>query len=106
VYAVLKYHVENGIPNLYSLHSWLSAATVSLYVLQWAADFLAFFFPGTSLATRRSAVSWHAVANLLVFALAVVTMQLGFLEKLTFLNAPPLRLLVNFTTLIVFLLGT
>jgi cytochrome b-561 len=112
-YAVVKYHVESGIPNLYSLHSWLGAATVSLYALQWAAGFLAFFFPGASPATRRSAVPWHAVAGLLVFALAVATAQLGFLEKLTFLQAPPLRLpkygaealLVNFTALVVLLLG-
>jgi cytochrome b-561 len=72
VYAVLKYHVESGIPNLCSLHSWFGTATISLYALQWVAGFLAFFL-GASPATRRSAVPWHAVAGLLVFALAVAT---------------------------------
>ncbi|KAL6885828.1 hypothetical protein ACP4OV_010089 [Aristida adscensionis] len=113
VYAVFKFHVESGIPNLYSLHSWLGVATVSLYGLQWLAGFLAFVFPGAPRAARRAALPWHALAGLLVFALAVGTAQLGFLEKLTFLQGPPLRLpkygaealLVNFTAVVVLLLG-
>lgn len=114
VYAVFKFHAEAGIPNLYSLHAWLGVATVTLYALQWLAGFLAFFFPGAAPETRRSAVPWHAVLGLLVFALAVGNAQLGFLEKLTFLQSLPARpvgkygaeaLLVNFTAVIVLLLG-
>uniref|UniRef100_N1R1H4 Cytochrome b561 n=1 Tax=Aegilops tauschii TaxID=37682 RepID=N1R1H4_AEGTA len=80
----------------------------------WLAGFLAFFFPGAAPETRRSAVPWHAVLGLLVFALAVGNAQLGFLEKLTFLQSPPARLvgkygaealLINFTAVIVLLLG-
>ena len=113
IYAVFKYHAEADIPNLYSLHSWIGIATISLYALHWLLAFLTFFFPGASHDTRRSAVPWHALLGLLVFALAVGNAQLGFLEKLTFLQAPPLRLsrygaealLVNFTALVVLLLG-
>ncbi|CAO2164789.1 unnamed protein product [Urochloa humidicola] len=113
VYAVFKFHVESGIPNLYSLHSWVGLAAISLYAAQWAAGFLAFFFPGASQHTRRRALPWHAASGLLVFALAVAAAQLGFLEKLTFLQGPPLRLpkygaealLVNFTAIVVLLLG-
>lgn len=113
LYAVFRFHQDSGIPNLYSLHSWLGIATVSLYALQWLAGFLAFLFPGAPPATRRAAVPWHALLGLIIFALAVATAQLGFLEKLTFLQAPPLRLprygtealLVNFTAVVVLLLG-
>ncbi|CAM0910647.1 unnamed protein product [Alopecurus aequalis] len=113
LYAVFKYHAEASIPNLYSLHSWLGIATVALYTVQWLAGFLTFFFPGAAPETRRSTVPWHAVLGLLVFALAVGTTHLGFLEKLTFLQAMPLRLakygaealLVNFTAIVVLLLG-
>ncbi|MCP6508272.1 hypothetical protein NL478_26255, partial [Klebsiella pneumoniae] len=91
VYAVFKFHVESGIPNLYTLHSWIGIATISLYAIQWLAGFLAFFFPGAAPATRRSAVPWHAVLGLLVFSLAVGNAQLGFLEKLTFLQGTPAR---------------
>jgi cytochrome b-561 len=113
VYAVFKFHVESGIPNLYSLHSWLGIFTISLYAIQWLTGFLTFFFPGACRTTRRAAVPWHALFGLLAFVLAVCTAQLGFLEKLTFLQAPPLRLpkygpeavLVNFTAVVVLLLG-
>ncbi|KAF8647449.1 hypothetical protein HU200_065359 [Digitaria exilis] len=113
VYAVFKFHGEAGIPNLYSLHSWVGLATIALYALHWSAAFLAFFFPGASPATRRRAIPWHAVVGLLLFALAVATAQLGFLEKLTFLQAPPLRLpkygaealLVNVAAVVVLLFG-
>uniref|UniRef100_J3MPI8 Cytochrome b561 domain-containing protein n=2 Tax=Oryza brachyantha TaxID=4533 RepID=J3MPI8_ORYBR len=113
IYAVFKYHAEAGIPNLYSLHSWIGIATISLYALHWLAAFLTFFFPGAPHPTRRSALPWHALLGLLVFALAVGNAQLGFLEKLTFMQAPPLRLsrygpealLVNFTALVVLFLG-
>ena len=113
LYAVFKYHAEAGIPNLYSLHAWLGIATVAIYAAQWLAGFLAFFFPGAKPETRRAAVPWHAVVGLLVFALAVGTAQLGFLEKMTFLQGPPLSvakygaeaLLVNFTAVVVLLLG-
>jgi cytochrome b-561 len=97
VYAVFKFHVESTIPNIYLLHSWLGAATISLcgyalhswlgsisallsislYALQWAAGFLAFFFPGASPATRRKAEPWHAVAGLLVSALEVLGAGIG-----------------------------
>ncbi|CAO2205417.1 unnamed protein product [Urochloa humidicola] len=114
VYAVFKFHVESGIPNLYSLPSWVGLAAISLYAAQWAAGFLAFFFPGASPPTRRRALlPWHAAAGILVLSLAVAAAQMGFLEKLTFLQGPPLRLpkygaeamLVNFTALAVLLLA-
>ncbi|KAG0522018.1 hypothetical protein BDA96_07G001000 [Sorghum bicolor] len=113
VYAVFKFHVESGIPNLYSLHSWVGIATVTLYGLQWTAGFLTYFFPGASPTTRRRTLPWHAVFGLLIFVLAVGTAQLGFLEKLTFMQGQPLRLpkygaealLINFTAVVVLLLG-
>ncbi|CAD6246272.1 unnamed protein product [Miscanthus lutarioriparius] len=92
VYAVFKFHVESGIPNLYSLHSWVGIAAITLYGLQWTAGFLTYFFPGASPATSRRTLPWHAVFGLLIFVLAVCTAQLGFLQKLTFMQGQPLRL--------------
>lgn len=34
IYAVFKYHHESGIPDLYSLHSWLGIGTICLFGLQ------------------------------------------------------------------------
>jgi cytochrome b-561 len=112
LYAVFKYHAEAGYPHLYSLHSWLGIATFALYAAQWLAGFLAFFLPGAAPETRRATVPWHAVLGTLVFALAVATSLLGFLEKMTFLQTAHLvsmygaeAMLVNFTAVVVLLLG-
>jgi cytochrome b-561 len=112
LYAVFKYHAEADYPHLYSLHSWLGIATFALYAAQWLAGFLVFFLPGAAPETRRATVPWHAVLGTLVFALAVGTSLLGFLEKMTFLQTAHLvskygaeALLVNFTAVVVLLLG-
>lgn len=34
IYAVFKFHHESGIPNMYTLHSWLGMITICLYGLQ------------------------------------------------------------------------
>lgn len=80
--------------------------------MQWIFGFVTFFFPGAAPALRRGALPWHALFGLFVYTLAVATSELGFLEKLTFLQSAGLdkygteAFLVNFTALIVVLLGT
>jgi cytochrome b-561 len=55
---------------------------------------------------------WHVRSGVLVYVLAILAAELGFLEKLTFLQAGGLgrysseALLVNFTALLVILLGS
>lgn len=34
IYAAFKYHNESSIANLYSLHSWIGIAVISLYGIQ------------------------------------------------------------------------
>ena len=61
----------------------------------------------------RRVLALCAASSIALSALAVGTAQLGFLEKLTFMQGPPLRLpkygaealLVNFTSVTVLLLG-
>ena len=54
---------------------------------------------------------WHVRSGLVIYILALLAAELGFLEKLTFLQAGGLgrysseALLVNFTALLVVLLG-
>lgn len=38
IYCAFKFHNESGIANLYSLHSWLGIATISLYAIQVSTD--------------------------------------------------------------------
>ncbi|XP_057736544.1 transmembrane ascorbate ferrireductase 1 [Arachis stenosperma] len=109
--AAFKNHNESGIANLYSLHSWLGIAVISLYVIQWLYGFVIFFFPGGTPAIRRESLPWHVLFGLFVYVLAIGTASLGFLEKLTFLENSGLAkygseaLLVNFTAVITILFG-
>lgn len=111
IYCAFKYHNDSGIANLYSLHSWLGIGTIALYAIQWVFGFVTFFLPGAAPGVRRGALPWHALFGLFVYVLALATAELGFLEKLTFLESGGLdkygaeAFLVNFTALVVVLLG-
>ncbi|TVU29038.1 hypothetical protein EJB05_20580 [Eragrostis curvula] len=111
IYFAFKFHNESGIANLYSLHSWLGIGTISLYGIQWVFGFVAFFFPGATPNVRKSVLPWHILFGLFVYILALATAELGFLEKLTFLQSSGLdkygaeAFLVNFTALVVVLFG-
>ncbi|CAL9163686.1 unnamed protein product [Musa hybrid cultivar] len=111
IYAAFKFHNESGIDNLYSLHSWVGLGTISLYGIQWILGFVTFFFPGAPPALRGKSLPWHVLFGLFVYILAVATAELGFLEKLTFLESSGLykysseAFLVNFTALILIFLG-
>lgn len=113
IYAAFKNHNESGIPNLYSLHSWLGLGTIILYAIQWIFGLIAFFYPGAAPAVRRDALPWHVLVGLFLYILAIATSQLGFLEKLTFLESAGVvdkygteAFLVNFTAIAVLLFGT
>jgi cytochrome b-561 len=79
--------------------------------LQWIFGFVAFFFPRASPSVRKGVLPWHILFGLFVYILALATAELGFLEKLTFLQSSGLdkygaeAFLVNFTALIVVLFG-
>ncbi|TVU15064.1 hypothetical protein EJB05_38566, partial [Eragrostis curvula] len=112
IYCAFKYHNESEIANMYSLHSWLGIGTIVLYAIQWVFGFLTFFFPRAPSSVRRAALPWHALFGLFVYVLALVTAELGFLEKLTFLQSfldldkyGAEAFLVNFMALFVVLLG-
>ncbi|WOL07184.1 putative ascorbate-specific transmembrane electron transporter 1 [Canna indica] len=111
IYAAFKYHNESGIANMYSLHSWVGLGTICLYGIQWIYGFVIFFFPGAPAQLRAKSLPWHVLFGLFVYILAVATAELGFLEKLTFLQNSgldkygPEAFLVNFTALIVIFIG-
>ncbi|KAL5994454.1 hypothetical protein ACLOJK_024504 [Asimina triloba] len=129
IYFAFKYHNESGIVNLYSLHSWLGLGVICFYhnsstwviqttflmiasfKCQWVFGFVVFFFPGAPQSVRSNALPWHVVFGLFIFVLALATAELGFLEKLTFLENSglykygPEAYLVNFTGIVVAFFG-
>ncbi|KAH7295790.1 hypothetical protein KP509_27G066100 [Ceratopteris richardii] len=112
IIAVFKNHNLSGIDNLYSLHSWLGLVTTILYGIQWVIGFITFFFPGLAQSSRAAVLPWHVFFGMFVYGLALATSELGFLEKLTFLQQGGTiarfsteAMLVNALGLIVMLLG-
>ncbi|PIN26349.1 cytochrome b [Handroanthus impetiginosus] len=86
LWAAWKFHIDKGIDNFYSLHSWLGLSCLFLFGIQWAAGFVTFWYPGGSRNSRASLMPWHVFFGIYVYALAVATCTTGFLEKATFLQ--------------------
>lgn len=111
IYTAFKYHNESGIVNLYSWHSWLGLGTICLFAIQWLVGFFVFFYPGAPVHIRASILPWHVFSGILIYLFAIATAELGFLEKLTFLENSGLykygseAMLVNFTAMIVLIFG-
>ncbi|RXH68232.1 hypothetical protein DVH24_028379 [Malus domestica] len=112
VWAALKFHNDKGIDNFYSLHSWLGLACLFLFTLQWAAGFVTYWFPGGSKHSRANLLPWHVFFGVYTYALAVVTVTTGILEKVTFLQTHQVisrysteALLVNSLGILVIVLG-
>lgn len=114
VCAAYKFHIDNGIQNFYSLHSWFGLTTIMLYIAQWGLGFVAFWRQSVVKAKRAELLPWHVFVGLGAYAAALATAELGLLEKLTFLQktgASPLGLwsgeamLVNFIGIVIFAFG-
>ncbi|GAB2232872.1 hypothetical protein Droror1_Dr00011937 [Drosera rotundifolia] len=86
VWAALKFHIDKGIDNFYSLHSWLGLACLFLFGIQWAAGFSIFWYPGGSRTSRAFLLPWHVFFGVYIYALAIGTITTGILEKATFLQ--------------------
>ncbi|MED6184833.1 hypothetical protein PIB30_051283 [Stylosanthes scabra] len=86
VWAAWKFHIDKGIDNFYSLHSWLGLACLFLFSIQWAAGFVTFWYPGGSRNSRAALLPWHVFFGMYIYALAIATTVTGILEKLTFLQ--------------------
>ncbi|KNA20875.1 hypothetical protein SOVF_048400 [Spinacia oleracea] len=112
VWAAWKFHIDKGIDNFYSLHSWLGLLCLFLFTLQWAAGFTTFWYPGGSRNSRAFVLPWHAFLGVYIYALAIVTTVTGILEKATFLQTSHIisrysteALLVNSLGILIVILG-
>ncbi|KAF0697098.1 Aste57867_12205 [Aphanomyces stellatus] len=82
--AVFRFHNDQGIPNLYSLHSWVGISTLLVFGSQYIIGFLVYFYPGVQLKLRMSWMPYHVGAGVGIMALVGLTVVSGILEKLTF----------------------
>lgn len=84
--AVLDSHnlASPPIPNLYSLHSWVGATAVTIFILQWIVGFLAFLYPGFPNSLRASIMPVHVFLGLFAFICAIAAALMGITEKTLF----------------------
>ncbi|XP_044491838.1 probable ascorbate-specific transmembrane electron transporter 1 [Mangifera indica] len=105
IYVVFKFHNEAGLPNMYSLHSWLGMGTICLYGLQWLLGFFSYVFPRAETSSRASFLPWHVFFGLAIFILAICAAETGLLEKFLFLGLfrSQEALIVNFIGILLIL---
>lgn len=87
IIAVVKSHNDGRsgyIANLYSLHSWLGLAVMSLYVLQFIAGTAFFGFQMGSSSLRASMLQLHQFFGPFIYNMTAFTIVTGILEKETF----------------------
>ncbi|ETW09499.1 hypothetical protein H310_00067 [Aphanomyces invadans] len=82
--AVIRFHNEHDIKNIYSLHSWIGLFTLLLVVGQYALGFLSFFYPGVQVRLRMMLVPYHIGLGVGIVALVGITAVAGVMEKLMF----------------------
>ncbi|KAK9105603.1 hypothetical protein Scep_022447 [Stephania cephalantha] len=68
-----KFHIDKGIDNFYSLHSWLGLACLFLFVCQWLIGCTTFLYPGGSRNRRSVVLPWHVFFGIFIYALAIST---------------------------------
>ncbi|XXG51229.1 hypothetical protein AAC387_Pa02g5048 [Persea americana] len=107
VYAIFKFHREVGIPDMYTLHSWLGMGTICLFGLQWLLGFFSFWFPGAEMSARGKYLPWHIFFGMAIFLLAICTAETGLVQKFIFLGLVHGKeaLVVNFIGVAILLFG-
>lgn len=81
LYATIKWHRLRDKAELYSLHSWLGVATVTMFSAQYLIAVWNFFAPGTRFETRRKYYPMHVFFGIFTYFLGNFTIATGIVEK-------------------------
>ncbi|XP_020647988.3 lysosomal membrane ascorbate-dependent ferrireductase CYB561A3 isoform X1 [Pogona vitticeps] len=82
--AVFEFHNKQGIPNMYSLHSWLGLSAVLLFSCQWLMGFLSFLLPWAPIWFKVLYKPIHVFFGSAILVLVVAASISGINEKLYF----------------------
>ncbi|VUZ51858.1 unnamed protein product [Hymenolepis diminuta] len=108
--AAFDSHSVRGIPDLYSIHSWIGLVTVILFAIQWVIGLITFLVPSIPMRVRAKVLPLHTYMGLFLFSCALIAVISGITEKNLFSNLayrdlPPPALLSNFMGLSVMIFG-
>lgn len=111
VFAMLKSHWIKGIPNFYSLHSWIGATTNAFYLTQFVTGFVSFLMPGLAEHRRAKIMPWHRLSGAVILVLAAAAALTGMTEMIIFQDQDhsyssfaPITFVVNFAGVSVILM--
>ncbi|XWS22946.1 hypothetical protein CRYUN_Cryun29cG0079300 [Craigia yunnanensis] len=74
-----------NIEDVYSLHSWIGTATISVFALQWLAGLSTFMFPQSEM-TRKTILPWHVCGGRTLLYMSIAAALTGLMEKATFIG--------------------
>jgi len=81
IWAVVKFHNDKLIANLYSTHSWLGLATLILFFQNYILGFITFWLPFATPPQRRSYLPSHVYLGVITYFFAVLAVETGIAEK-------------------------
>lgn len=79
--AIFKFHENNNITNMYSLHSWLGIVAVVLFGVQWLVGLIAFLVPQVRQPIRARYLPIHVSFGSLLYLLIIGVCIAGITEK-------------------------
>ncbi|XP_073323407.1 lysosomal membrane ascorbate-dependent ferrireductase CYB561A3-like isoform X2 [Pagrus major] len=82
--AVFDFHNTKGIPNMYSLHSWIGIVATALFATQWVFGMAGFLLPCSPIALRKLLKPVHVWFGSIILMLSIVACISGINEKLFF----------------------
>ncbi|EUB58213.1 Cytochrome b ascorbate-dependent protein 3 [Echinococcus granulosus] len=79
--AAFDSHNMRGIPDVYSIHSWIGLVTVVLFAVQWVVGLIAFLVPYIPPRVRSKILPLHTATGLFLLCCALVAAISGITEK-------------------------
>ncbi|BHF65073.1 hypothetical protein SprV_0200808200 [Sparganum proliferum] len=79
--AAFDSHNLRGIPNLYSIHSWVGITVVVLFALQWIIGLITFLVPSVPMRVRANVLPVHTSMGMIIFTGAICACISGITEK-------------------------
>ena len=81
--AVFTYNNDHNQANLWSLHSWMGIATISMYLAQYVLGGYLFFYEQADPDMREAYIPFFAWLDIVVYVSACFTAEMGIVEKNT-----------------------
>ena len=64
--AIFSFHDSKGIPNMYTLHSWLGLAFTIIFGLQLVGGLFSFLFPLIPPNARTAILPYHRTSGIVI----------------------------------------